>query len=64
MYGCQIFLFAPSTHQYSTTYVEYLQFEIGAAPTFFRAGSVTLNTPHTKGKSDKIICRTIKITIT
>ncbi len=33
----------------------------GAPPTFFRADSVTLNTPHTTGKSYKIIFRTTKI---
>ncbi len=32
-----------------------------APPTFFRADSVTLNTPHTTGKSDKIILRTTRI---
>ncbi len=42
-------------------HVEYLRFMIGAPPTFFRADSVTLNTPHTTGKSDKIIFRTTKI---
>ncbi len=36
-------------------------FTMGAPPTFFRADSVTLNTPHTTGKSDKIIFRTTKI---
>ncbi len=30
-------------------------------PTFFQADSVTLNTPHTRGKADKIIFRTTKI---
>ncbi len=35
---------------------------ISDAPrTFFRADSVTLNTPHTTGKSDKIIFRSTKI---
>lgn len=36
-------------------------FLIGAAPTFYQSGSDTLNTPRTKGKSDKIICTTIKL---
>ncbi len=39
----------------------YLRFAIGAPPTFFRADSVTLNTPHTSGKSDKIIFTSNKI---
>ncbi len=42
-------------------HVEYLWFVIGAPLTFFQADSVTLNTPHTTGKSDKIIFRTTKI---
>ncbi len=42
-------------------HVEYLQFAIGAPPTFFRADSVPLNTPHTTWISDKIIFRTTKI---
>jgi len=45
----------------SIQHIGYLRFEIGAVPMFFPADSVTLNTPHTTGKSDKIICRTIKI---
>ncbi len=36
-------------------------FAIGPAPMFFRADSVTLNTPHTTGKSDEIIFRSTKI---
>ncbi len=40
---------------------KYLRFAIGASPMFFRADSVTLNTPHTTGKSDKIIFRSTKI---
>ncbi len=43
-------------------HVEYLRFAIGAPQTFFRADSVTLNTPHTTWKSDKIIFRSTKIT--
>ncbi len=42
-------------------HVEYLRFAIGAPPMFFRADSVTLNTPHSTGKSDKIIFRSTKI---
>ncbi len=42
-------------------HVEYLRFAIGVPLTFFRADSVTLNTPHTTGKSDKIIFRTTKL---
>jgi len=34
---------------------------IGAPPMFFRADSVTLNTTHATGKSDKIVLRTTKI---
>ncbi len=41
--------------------VVYLWFAIGAPLTFFWADSVTLNTPHTTGKSDTIIFRTTKI---
>ncbi len=41
--------------------VVYLWFAIGATLTFFWADSVTLNTPHTTGKSDTIIFRTTKI---
>ncbi len=44
----------PPTHQ-------DFWFAIGVPPTFFRADSVTLNTPHTTGRSDKIIFRTTKI---
>ncbi len=36
-------------------------FAIGAPPMFFRADSVTLNTPHTTKKSEKLIFRTTKI---
>ncbi len=36
-------------------HVEYLQFAIVVPPSFFRADSIPLNTPHTTGKSDKII---------
>ncbi len=36
-------------------------FAIGAPPMFFRANSVTLNTPHTTKKSEKLIFRTTKI---
>ncbi len=42
-------------------HVEYLRFAIRAPPTFFRADSATLNTPHTTWKSDKMIFRTTKI---
>ncbi len=42
-------------------HVEYLRFAIGVPPTFIRADSVTLNTHHTTGKSDKIIFRPTKI---
>ncbi len=42
-------------------HVEYLQFAIRAPLTFFRADSVTLNTPHTTEKSDKIIFISTKI---
>ncbi len=42
-------------------HVEYLGFAIGASPMFFRADSVTLNTPHTTEKSEKIIFRSTKI---
>ncbi len=51
----------PHTSGFLIVNVEYLRFAIGAPLTFFRADSVTLNTPHTKGKSDKIIFRTTKI---
>ncbi len=42
-------------------HVEYLRFAIGAPQTFFRADSVTLNTPHTTEKYDQIIFRSTKI---
>ncbi len=42
-------------------HVEYLWFAIKTPLTFFRADSVTLNTPHTTGKSEKIIFKTTKI---
>ncbi len=49
----------PPTHQdFWSQHVEYLRFSIVEPPTFFRADSVTLNTPHTTGKSEKIIFRT------
>ncbi len=38
----------PPTHQdFWSQHVEYLRFSIVEPPTFFRADSVTLNTPHT-----------------
>ncbi len=43
-------------------HVEYLRFAIEEPQTFFRADSVTLNTPHTTWKYDKIIFRSTKIT--
>ncbi len=42
-------------------HVEYLRFVIGAPPAFFRADSVTLNTPYTSGKSEKIIFTSTKV---
>ncbi len=49
-----------SDRKYSTCWI-FLRFAIEAPPKFFRADSVTLNTPHTTGKSDKIIFRFTKI---
>ncbi len=46
---------------YSDQYIQHIEHAIGAPPTFFRTDSVSLNTPHTAGKSDKIIFRTTKI---
>ncbi len=43
-------------------HIEYLRYTFrGAPPTYFRADSVTINTPHTTGNSDKIIFRSTKI---
>jgi len=45
----------------SIQHVEYLRVAIGAPLIFFRVDSVTLNTPHTTEKSEKIIFRSTKI---
>ncbi len=42
-------------------HVEYLRFAIGTPLMYFRADSVTLNTPPSTGKSEKIIFRSTKI---
>ncbi len=42
-------------------HIEYLRFTIRAPLTFFRADSVTLSTPHTTEKSEKINFRSTKI---
>ncbi len=62
---CTFVLGAPPTQQDFWSYIFnmlniYYSWS-GGAPKFFRADSVTLNTPHTTGKSDKIIFRSTKI---
>lgn len=51
----------PSHKIFDCIHSNLLGFEIIEAPTLFQADSVTLDSHHTTGQSDKIICRTNKI---